>query len=514
MGASLVEHTAKHRLGTSAVLDRATPGIAVDQGCESRSPAILYFDLFDEAALDRLESAVFRTLSEVGCVVQDEAILDALESAGSTVDRSTQTARFPEKLALEVTAEQKRHPWQPPRATQPFAQGPFELGVGLHVAQFYYDWAKQKRRPGNVEDFLHVVRFGDGHGVGPVDHPLLLRDEPPMVECLEALYLLLEHSSRPGGTYLHYGQQAPYLAEIGEIWSNDRTRFLSACVFAATPLRFDRRGCSVFRAMVHHGLAPWVGTMAVSGASAPITPAGAIVTGAAECLAGWIILRILGTDPPYGAGVATGSLNMRTGHAGFGSPEAMLQDLGAVELCRRRWGGHVGVAGQANYTDARTPGIQAAYERSLEGLWVAAVAGSHPNVGSGLIDSGKTLCLEQLIIDEEVGRAHWRVASGLEVTDETIDLKDILAVGTGQDKSHMETEHTLKHYRECYHNRLFDVSPYADGDEDARNRRVLERAHEIVVETEKQYVPPDVDRHKLAAVRKVIDRARADLAHE
>ena len=460
--------------------------------------------------MDQLESAVFRTLAEAGCVVQDAGILEALQAAGATVDRAAQTARFPKTLALETIAEQKRHSWQPPRASQPFADSEFNLDVCLHVAQFYYDWAKQERRPGNAEDFLYIVRFGDVHG-GTVSHPLLLHREPPMVESLEALYLLLGHASRPGTTYMHYGQQAPYLAEIGEIWSSDRRRFLAACVFAATPLRFDRRGCSVFRAMVEHGMPGSIGTMVVSGASAPITPAGAIVTAAAEILGGWIILRVLGATPPYGAGAATGSLNMRTAHAGFGTPEAMLQDLGVVELFRRRWGGHVGVAGQADYTDAQTPGIQAAYDRSLECMWVAAVTGTHPHVGSGLLDNGKTFCLEQLVIDEYVGRAHRRIAAGLEVSGETINLDDILAVGTGQGRSHMETEHTLRHYGESYHNPLFDVSPHADGDEDARNRRVLERAHEIVVETVKKYVPPDVDADKLAAVRKVIDRARSDL---
>lgn len=461
--------------------------------------------------MDRLEAAVFRTLTEVGCVVQDGEILDALEAAGAIVDRPAETARLPESLMLETIAEQRRHPWQPPRATSPFAPPEYHLTVDLHVAQFYYDWAEQERRPGNVEDFLHVIRFGDAHG-GPVSHPLLLRDEPPMVESLEALYLLLEHTRRPGMTYMHYGQQAAYLAEIGEIWEGDRKRFLSAGVFAATPLRFDRRGCSVFKGMITHDLSPGIGTMAVSGASAPITPAGAIVTAAAEILGGWTILRVLGARPPYSGGVATGSLNIRTSHAGFGSPESLLQDLGVVELSRRRWGGHTGVAGQANYTDARTPGIQAAYDRSLECMWVSAVTGTHPNLGSGLIDSGKTLCLEQLIIDEEVGRAHQCVAAGLTVTDETIALDDILTIGTGRDRSHLETEHTLQHYADRYHNRLFDVSPYAPGDEEARNRRVLERAHEIVVKTVKQYTPPDVDVDKLTAVRNVIDRARTELA--
>ena len=67
--------------------------------------------------------------------------------------------------------------------------------------------------------------------------------------------------------------------------------------------------------------------MVVSGASAPITPAGAAAVGLAEILGGWTILRALGVAPPYSGGIASGSMNMRTGAVSFGSPEAMVQDL-------------------------------------------------------------------------------------------------------------------------------------------------------------------------------------------
>jgi len=473
------------------------------------------FRLFSEDDLDRLESATLRTLAEAGLLVQDEVICEALRKQGAEVGGSAEPVRLPAALIQEVIAEQKRH--QAPAADGPQVSAhpqPPTLAMSSQVAQFFYDWAKRERRAPTLDDFLLCLKFGDVHnpqaGVGQM---LLLRDFPPVTQNLEALYVILCHANNVGRSYVHYGEQVPYLAEIGRIWADDPQRFLSCCIFAATPLRYDERACGVMRAMAELGLSPAVGTMVTSGASAPVTVPGAIVVATAEILGGMAMQHALGAPAPHGGGIATGSMDMRQANSDFASPEAMLQDIGITELFDRRFGGRAGIWGRSDYTCARVPGLQAAYERCFEALWCVLARGGQPGFGSGLIESGKTLSLEQLLIDEEVARMHWRVARGVEVTDEAIALPEIFSIGVGEaGETHLATEHTLRHMREAWLPALFDRGVWDDAKVRLGDEQILDRAHAQVLQTVARYQPPSPDEAKLRAVRAVIDRAGAETA--
>lgn len=475
------------------------------------------FLLFSDDDLDRLEAAVFRTLTEVGVLVQDETICDALRKAGAVVDGTDTPVRLSRELLQEVVDEQKQHQEQSQgKHTSPsISAGKKEpvLGMYSHVAQFFYDWERKERRHPTMEDFLFCLRFGDVHAPeAGVSHMLLLRGYSPFMQNLEATYTILEHANNVGGSYIHYGEQVPYFSEIGKIWMDDPYRFLDCCLFAATPLRFDQRACELMRAMAELGRSPAIGTMVTSAASAPVTVAGAVVVGAAEVLGGMTMQHVLGAPAPRSGGIATGSMDLKQANSDFASPEAMLQDIGIVELFDRRFGGRTAIWGQADYTCAKMPGIQAAYERCFEGMWASIAHGRQPHFGSGLLESGKTLCLEQLVIDEEVARMHWRVARKIEVNDETIALPDILDVGVGKSgESHLATEHTLRHMREAWFPTLFDRGVWDDAKEPGRDKELLDRAHQMVLDTVARYVPPSPDETKLKAVREVLDRAAREL---
>lgn len=464
----------------------------------------------NEEACDRLMSAIFRTLGEAGVLIQDEDILSRLKALGASTD--SQKARMPERLLLRVLEDQKGIA-QDIRESDSFPSIT-EISVGVSVAQYLYDLETRTSRPASLEDFLYVLRFQDVyHPTHGASHSLLLRDQPPEVEALQATRLILEHAHHPGQSYVHYGEQVDFFAQLGEIWFDDRFHFLHSGVFASTPLRFDRRGCGVLKALCRAGLSPGIGSMVVSGASAPVTPAGAVVVGSAEILAGWVILMALGAKPPYGGGVASGSLNMRTGSVSFGSPEAMSQDLGIQELFRRRMGGRVGIAGGANYTDAVHPGMQAAYERWLEAFWIcqSSPVRTLPPLGSGLIQSGRTLCLEQFIIDEEVAKMNGWVGKGLSVTAEDVGLTEIIGIGPGLTGNHMMTDHSLRHCREPWQSRLFDAPSSGGWDAGPNEAVILNRAHQIVLDAVRQHVPPQPDPGRVLATREVLDHAREAL---
>jgi len=476
-------------------------------------------NILTESDLDRLAEATLSTLERAGVMYQSDEILDALDRAGAEVDRATRRARLPRRLIEDILERQRADagPAGPPaeRREPGPADGPLP-GIHNQVAQFYYDHERRERRRASRLDLVRMVQFGDALDARqPVNQVLLMTDEPPLVEPLESLAVILEHTSRPGTIYPHFASQFPYLEEIGEIWAGDPHRFLTGGIFMVSPLRMDRRACDYMAGMVRRGLHCGVGTQPVSGLSAPVTRAGTIVVGAAEILAGWAASTALNPEirPLYGS-ICSGSVDMQTGNVTFCSPESMVQDIGCIELFRRRLGGHVGVAGGSDYTSAKLPGYQAGFEKAFEAMATSAYTGGHPHLGAGLLDLGKMFSPLQLLIDREFQSFLWRFSAGAPVDDDQIALDLIVSIGQGIGASYLDSEHTLTHYRRSlWFPGLLDRRVWqGDREEQCPDERLLARAQAQFDAVMSRYRPPEVDRDMLARVRAVIGRARRELA--
>ena len=475
-------------------------------------------NILTDSDLDRLADGALSVLERAGVMYQSEVILGALEAAGAAVDRASQRARLPRRMVEETIDRQRCRagPREPPATRREPGPADGSLpGIQNQVAQFYYDHERGERRIGNRQDLVRMVQFGEALDQRlPVDQVLLMHEEPAPVEPLEALAVILEHTSRPGSVYPHFAEQFPYLEEIGEICEADPYRFLTGGIFMVSPLRMDRRACDYMVGMVRRKLPCGVGTQPVSGVSAPVTRAGAVVVGAAEILAGWAAATALDPELPLAWGaICSGSVDMPTGNVTFCSPESMVQDIGCVELFRRRLGGHVSVAGGSDYTSAKLPGYQAGFEKAFEAMAISAYTGGHARLGAGLLDSGKMFSPLQLLLDREFQSFLWRFAAGARVGEEEIALDPITSIGSGIGASYLDSAHTLRHYREnLWFPALMDRGVWrGEREEEHPDEKLLERARAQFQEVMSRYRSPEADQGMLARVRQVVDRARRDL---
>lgn len=474
-------------------------------------------NLFTESELDQLEEATLTVLETVGAMYQSDEILNALEKAGAVVDHSAQRAKLPRTLIRSIIDLQKQRQQQAPRRRRRRRRpgGEPELpGVELHIAQFLYDHEKGERRSGNRADLIRMTQFGDALDASSrVDQVLLMSEEPPEVEPLEGLLVLMENSSRPGITYPHFAAQFPYLEEIGEIWQGDPNAYLAGGMSMVSPLRMDHRACESLCERARRCLYCGTSTEPVSGISAPVTRAGTVVVGAAEILAGWAAVYALNPEVSFGGNIESGAVDMPSGNVNFGAPEPLIQDLGCVELFRRRLGGHVGVAGRGNYTSGKFPGYQASFDRLFDAMAVAAYTGQRATAGSGLLDSGKMFSPLQLLIDREAESLIQRFEQGIAVDPVEIGLDTMAHSGSGLSRSYLESEHTLRHYRQSlWFPRLFDRGVWRDDrNESHPDAAMLKRAQAQFTEVMSRYSKPEVDEEKLARVRQVVNRAREGL---
>ncbi|MBW2635825.1 MAG: trimethylamine methyltransferase family protein, partial [Deltaproteobacteria bacterium] len=126
-------------------------------------------------------------------------------------------------------------------------------------------------------------------------------------------------------------------------------------------------------------------------------------------------------------GDASGSTEFSTGGFLEGSPEMVLMSAARGEMAR-----FYGLPNtQAGcLTDANMPGPQAVMEKLITTLPLV-LSGVDYIQGPGAIETSGTLCLEQIVVDEEIARLCKRLRDGIDTTAEKDLFEDIKTVKPG-----------------------------------------------------------------------------------
>lgn len=471
-------------------------------------------NLFTEADLDRLESAVLRVLENTGLRVCDQTFLDGLEKLGARVDSSRQLARFPRYL-VEALIEERRTTQSGAELQPTEPDADYKTSAGTVIAPFVHDFERRTRRRATRQDLIDIVHWAEvdctpEYQVGPA---VTMGDVDARVEPIEAYAVLLEHSSRPSRAYTTEDDQIPFLLEMARVYFGEPV-FPRGIDFMTSPLTFGDRLARYTLAAIRFGVKEFgMGVMPICGGNAPMTIAGNVVISAAELLGCWLAIKSLQPEAVVNGAVCNGIVDMRRGVASFNAPEALLADLGVCELFERRYGGGMVVAAGADYIDARLPGLQAAYERTYRSMAIAAFMGRRFFMGgNGTLDEGKIFSPVQFILEREMGAGMWRLGRGIEVNDDTLAVETIERVGAGEGRSYLDTEHTLRHFRKTWYPQFLSRGIW-EGDEIEfqREEKMLRDAHERYKDAISRYVPPAVEEAKLDEIHRIVERARRDL---
>ena len=131
---------------------------------------------------------------------------------------------------------------------------------------------------------------------------------------------------------------------------------------------------------------------------------------------------------------------------------------------------------------------------------MAALAGANLIYGAGMIESGVTFDCGQLVMDNEIARMIKHVVGGIPVSDETLAVDDIAAVGSFGDFLCLDS--TLRHMRELSQPTLIDRRVREDWEERGATdlyARSLEKAARCCGSTSRSRCPrtwPRDPRHR------------------
>jgi trimethylamine--corrinoid protein Co-methyltransferase len=225
------------------------------------------------------------------------------------------------------------------------------------------------------------------------------------------------------------------------------------------------------------GMPVWTFTMPISGVTGPVTLAGMLVQMWAETLG---LVTAVQTAAP-GAAILSccgpGILDMRTSTISLGSLENTILGVASVGIAHHL---RLPVHNSGMSTDAKSPTLQAGYEKGMKALSAAYAGADVISAGFGCIASSSMFHLPMVPIDAEIARMIRRIVAGTTFSPETMLLDVIERVGPGgnylKEKTTRQLVQAGEHFYPVIGDRLAYEQWVADGRTEAdRAREAIER---------------------------------------
>lgn len=464
-----------------------------------------YWKMHDDDTIKEIDRAALYLLSEGGARIEHDGLLDLLKSAGCRIDRSAKRCFFTEKLVRDTVEHAGRKATNEVRILAGWSPQArlYHGGSFPHLLE----WPDCKRRLATKEDIHDMAKmahvFPEFAEVGRV---LTCAEVDPKIEPLWTTFELAKITDKKiGGGEIFFPQYIEPLVRMGEVLSgkaNDAS-LVAACDFWIAPLIMDPLQAECFIEKRKFGLECMIGTMPVSGMSAPVTIAGTVALTVAELLAGWVLGYLVNPEVPVSGIVATGSLDMRTMSACFGSPEAVLQNVTTVNVIRRLYGISSTWAA-VNYTDCKVPGFLAAFNKMYP-LSAAPFGTNRTLVADGLLSAGQDYSPVQQLLEFEMNQAIERFWGHFEVNGETLACDLTLAMMKRKDTNFLEEEHTLEHFRtEQWYPRWMDRTQYRGDLIEAESEiKMMQRIDQHIKDAIRKYEPPEIDQVKIKELERI-----------
>jgi trimethylamine--corrinoid protein Co-methyltransferase len=244
----------------------------------------------------------------------------------------------------------------------------------------------------------------------------------------------------------------------------------------------------------------------LAGATAPTTLAGLLVQALAESLFGIVLSQLRKPGSQIIIGGLMSNMDMLSTIYCYGSPEMALLSAGYTDITK--WL-RVPEYETAGCSDAKIFDEQAAMESAIN-IATAGLIGGNMIHDVGYLDSGLTSCMDLMVASDEIISMVKRILRGIPVTDETMALDVIEAVGPGG--HFLEHDHTYERFKnEIWRPTLIDRQNWENW-EMAGSKRFGDRVHERVIEILEKETEPLLDGAMFKEMRRICELA--DVRHK
>lgn len=290
-----------------------------------------------------------------------------------------------------------------------------------------------------LNDYLENIDFVMSMG--------LVSDCPKKTSDLHQLEAQLLNTTKPVIFTIHSKENLEAAYRIATLIAGsedkfDRAPFIALYTEPSSPLMHSKESLEKLMYCNEKGI-PCVYTVGMmAGATAPITAAGVLVSANCELLSGLVISQLKKKGAPMVYGGMVTNMDMSTGEFLYGSPELYLRQAVLHEMAKYYQLPHFGVGG---CSDSCIFDQQAGWDNAFT-LLTAALSGVNLVHDVGYLGQGLISSLESCVMcDEGIGLIK-RFMKGIDVNLDTLAIDVIDQVGPGG--HYLDTEHTLKHFKE------------------------------------------------------------------
>jgi trimethylamine--corrinoid protein Co-methyltransferase len=420
-------------------------------------------EILTDEDVRRIHTATLDVIETVGVRFPSKKALDILQAHGATVDRNTSIAKIPGHVVEQ--ALKQAPPTYTLAARDPALDLPLDGqhsylgtdGCGVEVLDVFTG----ERRRSTLQDVAEIARAADYlDEIAFHWTAVSAQDKPKETRSLHELLAIWNNSTKHVQTEsIVTEREARASVEMAALIAGGRDELRRRPVLSNMQCTFPplgQDGGSLEAALVSAEAGIPVGFMTMTScvSTAPATLAGNLVVGNAEVIGALALVELAYPGAPVYYSAAQTTMDLRSGVYTGGGPEDFL--FGAATNVLSDFY-NVPLSMGAFATGAKEPGWQAAVDNSLSAFMAVSTA-SDMLLGAGLLHGSRIWSYEMLLMDSEIWSILCAMAKGIEVTDETLALDTIRAVGPGG--NFLAQKHTKRHMRELWVPTLFDRRPY------------------------------------------------------
>lgn len=456
---------------------------------------------------EKIHSAAFQILSELGMkILQDEA-LALLKDAGCSVGPD-RMVKIPGELVQQCIDSAPSHiPIYDREGSRVMDLGGHNAYFGTGSDLIYsLDAATGQRHACVLEDVGRAARVADAlpniDFIMSFAHP---SDFPARRAYLLSFQSMAANATKPIVCTAAGRDDLSEMWQVSRILRNGEDELRSKPYFIyygepISPLKYPVDSVDKLLFCAEKSIPAIFSPAPIAGSTAPMTIAGHVAQGLAESFCGLVIHQLKAKGAPFIMGMGPAVLDMMTSQCSYNAPEYLLAYMAIVEMSHYydlpNWG-------YAGTSDSQIPDEQAAFEAGLL-TFLSAMAGSNLNHDVGYLDFGRTGSLEMIVVLDEIIDQVRRLQRGIPVNDETLAVDVIKTVGA--DGNFLTQMHTLNHLRSTqWQPKLISRAGYEKWQE-AGSTSLLERGRQKLQQILAEHQPLPIAEAQAAQIQQRVDR--------
>ncbi len=307
-----------------------------------RASGGLSLNIFTDDELSDIHLATLEVLQRTGVWVEDDEALDVFADGGADVDRETQVVRLPAHIVEDAIR------CAPPTITlcgrtpesdvvlESGRVGFTNFGEGIKVT----DLETGELREPTKRDVAEATRLIDAlPEIDVLERPVGAHDVPQDAVPLHNAEAIFANTTKHVFIGPINGRLLEKIVEmaaivVGGATALRRRPLVSFITCPVSPLKLVKDCCEIIMGAARAGTTVNVLSMAMAGASSPISLSGTLVTHNAEVLSGITLAQLTARGTPVVYGSSTTAMDLRLASASVGSPECGLINAAVAQLAR------------------------------------------------------------------------------------------------------------------------------------------------------------------------------------